>query len=69
MVKGLLSSLLIFIGAALTVELISFGFSMMNTKDTFVFYMGLAVAMFGFSIIGVSIYKIVNSILNSSKNK
>ena len=69
MVKGLLSSLLIFIGAALTVELISFGFSMMNTKDTFVFYMCLAVAMFGFSIIGVSIYKIVNSILNSSKNK
>ena len=51
------------------IELITFGFSLMNVEDTFVFYLGLTVVMCTFFALGLLMYNVVNSNKNSNKNK
>ena len=57
------------ISAIACIELLSFGFNLMNVEDTFVFYIGLIISLSVFFAIGFLAYKLSLSIINSIKNK
>lgn len=69
MIKKYIKALLAFAVAAVLVEGISYGFSLMNQTSTPIFYAGLLLVSVSFSIIGIALYKLTNSIINSIKNK
>ena len=69
MLKSILNSIFWFVAGFLSVELITFGFELMNEANTAKFYAGIAIVLAVGILAGYAIGNFLSSIINSIKNQ
>lgn len=69
MLKSILNSIFWFVACFLSIELITFGFELMNEANTAKFYAGMSIVLAVGILAGYAISNIIISIINSIKTK